>query len=455
MLVTLLLVLQASPISSSLAPRIPLSHATNSDPQTLVAINPGLIADLSILNRSMVTFTVNITNAPTINSFLVSIQYDHGVLLAQSLDYQHSVLAGLGATLYGDICVDGKLIAGVCQPFDGNGTTTVAILAAGGFTPAQTSGTLFSETFLVLGGSSYIHVNRAVLGNGTAVNGAPAQIPATTADGFFTNHSCSNTSTPRVCTAPVASFYVPTLRPTIGRVITFNATASMATNPGATITSYSWDFGDLHGIITSRPIEAYEYTQPGIYYLTLTVKDSYGTPASQTMPFAVSRVWLELDMVDLIADHYLSLNPGAVVHFNGAVMNLSTLNETAHVIVLVDNQTKLLDHTFPPLASSAEDQLPAFSWNTTGLAPKVYRVDAVVEPIRNSTTGQIIQNSTLNSVASVWVQLVAPLRQGSLSLDLIQATGLGIAVIIAIVVLGSRILASRRPRYGMEAESVV
>jgi PKD repeat protein len=72
---------------------------------------------------------------------------------------------------------------------------------------------------------------------------------------------------------PVAFFtYVP-VNPTVDSSVTFDATGSKASY-GATISTFSWAFGD--GSRASGPKPSHAYSKPGPYTVTLTVTETTG-----------------------------------------------------------------------------------------------------------------------------------------------------------------------------------
>jgi PKD repeat protein len=83
---------------------------------------------------------------------------------------------------------------------------------------------------------------------------------------------------------PVASFTHSPTSPTSGSPVTFDGSAS--TDPsGATITSYSWKFGD--GATATGATTSHTYSAAGSYRVTLTVTDSNGLTGTQTQTLTV------------------------------------------------------------------------------------------------------------------------------------------------------------------------
>jgi PKD repeat protein len=86
---------------------------------------------------------------------------------------------------------------------------------------------------------------------------------------------------------PKANFsFTPASPVAAGTTVTFDASSSTAPN-GATIVSYSWNFGDSSALVNgSSSTATHTYTTPGTYTITLTVTDSTGRqsdPATRTI----------------------------------------------------------------------------------------------------------------------------------------------------------------------------
>src|SRR2546422_821820 len=77
---------------------------------------------------------------------------------------------------------------------------------------------------------------------------------------------------------PVARFTFTPALPTVNQTVTFDGTSSTDPNSGATITAYSWSFGD--GTAASGAVVNHSYASAGRYLVTLTVFDSLGLARS-------------------------------------------------------------------------------------------------------------------------------------------------------------------------------
>lgn len=109
--------------------------------------------------------------------------------------------------------------------------------------------------------------------------------------------------------APVADFtYLPGT-PIISETVTFNA--SLSTPDGGTIESYIWSFGDgTPLVIETDPVTTHQYTEEGIYSVSLIIMDSeaeidsttknvtVGLPASSLLVFAEATSFVRLDDID-------------------------------------------------------------------------------------------------------------------------------------------------------------
>ncbi len=100
-------------------------------------------------------------------------------------------------------------------------------------------------------------------------------------------HTASSGPTPvTVGAAPVAQFSVPTSGPHTGSPVSFDGSGS--TEPGGSITSYSWNFGDGATDTTSGAHPAHTYASAGFYTVTLAVTDANGYSASVSHTLAVA-----------------------------------------------------------------------------------------------------------------------------------------------------------------------
>jgi PKD repeat protein len=79
---------------------------------------------------------------------------------------------------------------------------------------------------------------------------------------------------------PVAAFVAPASSATTGQPVAFDASPSTS---GATITDYSWNFGDGQTLdAQGTPATSHTYTTAGTFNVTLTITDSDGNTATVT-----------------------------------------------------------------------------------------------------------------------------------------------------------------------------
>jgi len=109
--------------------------------------------------------------------------------------------------------------------------------------------------------------------------------------------------------APVADFtYLPGT-PVVGETVTFNA--SLSTPDGGTIENYIWSFGDGTPLVMETdPVTTHQYTEEGVYSVSLVIVDSeaeidsttknvtVSSPASSLLVFAEAASFVRLDDID-------------------------------------------------------------------------------------------------------------------------------------------------------------
>ncbi len=267
----------------------PFGPPIHGQKSAVVSLNPGNILDFSLIPGSIVSYQVNLTDAPSITGFLVYISFNRSVIgVARDssgnfmIDSSGNVLANTGASLItSDECVDGYTIAGsgnACGASFGEVILGLTILGST-TTSSATSGLLFQATFKVVGlGVSQLHLFNVVLTNGLL----DSTVPVTTTDAYFTNIDCPPGSG-AFCTPPIAIFTTsaPPLNP--GIPLLFNGSSSHPTTPGASIRFYSWDWGELvYQTVTRNPVTTHVYSNIGNFTVTLRVNDTYGITAIST-----------------------------------------------------------------------------------------------------------------------------------------------------------------------------
>jgi len=131
--------------------------------------------------------------------------------------------------------------------------------------------------------------------------------------------------------------------------------------------------------------------------------------------------------------------------------NNSTLAENATLTIKLEQNKPFSTGSFsmPPHQNSGK--LNA-TWDTSGYTPRAYAIIvSVISVISSQPVGNTYlrtQNITSGNVESFFVILIPSVVTGSLSLSLIQTTGLGILIIAAAVFAVTRL--ARKPSYTLE-----
>jgi hypothetical protein len=365
-----------------------------------IAVNPAIITGLNYLPGQTVTFSVNLTNSPSFNSFVVSIMTDNTILNPLSAT-SGGIFDNLGVTLISRDCVNGAGL-GCALSVDRAGVVTFGEALLGAATSDGASGTLFRVTFNVTGtGASQIHILQTLLGLG--INTSLA-VPK--ADGSFANKDCS----PGVFCKPAKAIFTTSTNGTaVNNVpLTFDASNSTTPNLGAAIASYDWVWGDGSVLTTGNSKTSHDYQFTGNFLAVLRVTDSDGVEGFASAIIKVTRVFFDLAISRLDFSPSFVAFLGDQVNITAEVDNLSTQPENATVSIMLENTTLLAKKQFPmPLYGVA---YLLFTWNTSRLNAGFYQIEARVDPIRNNV-GQIIENVTSNDIRIDYFGLLKPAQQ--------------------------------------------
>jgi PKD repeat protein len=379
-----------------------------------IAVDPPSIANQL---SGTVTFTVNVTDAPAINEFLVSLDYNSAVLSGPIIDSSNTVL---GPGLQPNIkCVNGSsLIGGSCTDIDFTYSNVVTLLLAklGSDTGGPTSGPLFTVTFNVNGvGVSQIHLIVATIFNGFAAN---AEIPSQNFDGFFSNKQCGS----QICQPPVAGFAISPKTINQGAPITFDASASYSVNPQSYLAQYQWIWGDPRSEASEGKVATHTFNFGGNYTMTLKVRDNLGVTGSKSVRIRVLNFVRDVGISSLEATP-ARLFPGTPVTIRAVAANLGTVPMNLTLIISWEGRTlKTQNYTLP---RNSDAPPLVYPWSTTGLQPGAYKIDATVFPLKDDNPG--------NNAQTIYVLLIEPLGSSLVNLGLLQSTSLSIAILIGIV----------------------
>jgi hypothetical protein len=396
---TLLALFVVTLIAFPLALTVPLARGQNS---ALISVNPSNISDFSQIPGSQLSFSIDLLDSPAISGFQVFLSYNYSVLRATGIDYANNVL---GSSV--SVPVDCVGFIGRC--LGGNNANTielVEVIQGSGTTPSPTNGLLFTVNFNVTGkGLSYLHILSAMLGNGGSA------VPVSTSDGYFTNMDCP-TGRGVFCTPPIPNFTVSPSTLYAGSPGTFDASTSIATDSGAKIQEYLWNWGasDPHGfsggtLETSDPIASNTFALPGNFSVTLTVTDTFGSAASKTITVTVIKPPVPPDFTvgilsnfpqDVIAGRSISLPVlvSSVAGFTGSV------NLTVAVLPVFESSPNVT-------ASLSIDQLSVQSGGTNST---ILRVSADKNSVHGEAYVMVTGTSgNLRHSSSLLVGVVRPI----------------------------------------------
>jgi len=381
-----------------------------------------------------------LTNAPPIHAYTISIQYNPKILslLSNGIDPSGGLLGNQISTYIE--CIDGQAVIGSnCTTLDGAGVMTLSETIVSSGNSTATSGTLFTVKFNILTtGASQIHLLKAEIAQGASAGNFGALLGVQLADGYFSNMLCGG----QLCRPPIPSFTIVPLPPIpVDKNVTFDATASTTPNPGARISFYTWFWNEAGSSISTFTVTNMSVIDKAFFignqrhFITLTVNDTYNAVGYFTMQVQVTDLRLDLGVDSVNAKPVFRVLVGTPVNVTAVGENLSTsaVNVTLEIFV---GSTLLANKTFLNVHSHSSTVPLSVIWDTHGFSPKIYKVEAIVPPIRDSS-GRIIEGDAVkgvdtNNMGLVFVQLVENPGSGLVSLSLIQTTGLGIIVLIGI-----------------------
>jgi hypothetical protein len=423
----------------------PVKARSVSPSTAVVSVVPQNVSDLSKVKGSVIVFNVTLAFSPSISAFDIWVQFDPNVLSASSssIDYSGNIL-GSSAQVQSE-CINDQAIQGSCGSLDGLGVVNLGLAIFGGATTSVSGGLLYRISLTVVSaGFSQIHLLEVILANGvTNLKYDSDSGTVITQDGFFVNEVCGSA----FCRAPSVFFTISPVQPSIGSTVTFNASASKATNPSAKIVQYTWFWDEIcRAVATTQsvtdPVITHVFCNKQIYHVTLTVQDSVGIRYSLTKPVNVTYVFIDVTYGGVTVDHQFGVYPGTVVHVTAQVQNNSTAPINATITVSLDTGQLLGNQSFSLSqrggATGTIGTLGPVPWNTTNLPARVYRIIVTVG-------SNVPQNVTNDKSTSTFVQLIVQPPGGNLSLGLFQTTGLGIIVIIALAAGLARF--RRKPRW--------
>lgn len=399
-----------------------------STPSTAV-VSVQNVTDQSKGPGSTVVYNVTLASSPLISGFNVWVQFDPNVLSAStsSIDYSGNIL-GSEAQVQSE-CINNQAVVGQCQdfPLGAQGVVNIGLFYLGNKTTTVPGGLLYRLSLTVLTvGFSQIHLLEVVLVNG----GKNEEYPSTNVDGLFTNRICGST----LCKPPHTDFTFSPIVPSLGSTVTFNASASRATNAGARITNYRWFWGEIcHAVATSQdtpdPLIPHTFCNAQTYRIALTVTDTLGISWVITKEVQVVFIFVDVTYGGIDLDHQYNVYPGTVVHITAGIRNNSTVPVNATLSITLDTGAALGNKSFSlaggGTAGTTTGKFGPVPWDTTNFSPRVYRIDVRI-------ISAVPQNVTNDKLTSTYIQLIVIPPGGTFSLGLFQTTGLGLIVLIGL-----------------------
>jgi hypothetical protein len=208
------------------------------------AYHSSVISDPSLSPNSTIVVDINVTNAPALNGYDLTLYYDPGFLKPSFIDVR----------------------AGFTHPFIGAddlslGSIHLAVVDVGANLTGS-SGTLVRISFEVVGlGVSPLTLAAAMTApslwaqSWTQVVFGFDEIQVLTVDGYFSNVADG--------AGPVASFTFSPISPIIGDTVIFDASSSFDPDNNHDVNHgiawYVWDFGDGYTDITTYPADTHRY----------------------------------------------------------------------------------------------------------------------------------------------------------------------------------------------------
>lgn len=267
----------------------------------------------------------------------------------------------------------------------------------GGYVGESGSGTLATIEFEVLASGESL-IEFAQIGDLTYLEAQTSPNPPPNFD--MLEFTVQNAIFVNTVVPPFAAFTYSPIVPAIDEMITFNATASNATEP-AQIMEYFWDFGDETNATVNTPVIEHSYSQGGDYIVSLTIIDNATAPALVQTTFGTTgmpRLWYELFSTETqdvavaiphdIAVTSVSLSKtevvaGETVSITAIVLNKGT--ETNSFSVKAYYDVNEVDTKQVSDLESAEQETLVFEWNTAGVPEGNYRITVEVPAVEGET----------------------------------------------------------------------
>ena len=173
--------------------------------------------------------------------------------------------------------------------------------------------------------------------------------------------------------ATVAAFVSSPASPSVGQVVSFNASGSTAAT-GRTLTKYAWDFGDLTTFTTASPSTFHTFSTQGTFTVQLVVTDDGGQTAKVASAITVSAAGTVVPQ----ADFKLSPSPAFV---GGQIIADASTSSAGFGLTLVSYEWNFGDATpiiTCPAAGGGNAQCNGRTVSHVYTAPGIFSVSLVV-----------------------------------------------------------------------------
>ncbi len=212
---------------------------------------------------------------------------------------------------------------------------------------------------------------------------------------------------------PIPAFTLSPSVPQPGQTVIFDASSSYDPDPGDSIVSYHWDFGDGASSTTTTPLSNHVYSTANIYTVGLTVTDTHGFSQSLFTTVKIGFIH-DLAIVQVFPSTSSAL-VGDTVPIFVTVENFGDFTENATVTIFSGNLNLATPQNIINIQPHSAVGF-SFGWNTTGFLPGSYRIGASVSAVPgeiNLSNNQLVDgNVTLSAsaaAASVTSSSLSPL----------------------------------------------
>jgi hypothetical protein len=401
---------------------------------------------------------VNVSLVDPFNGWDIQLQADPTIINAASLSITGNILSANGQTIEFTNCINGMgLNCQITGTADGPGIvhSAVGFLGPAPFSTTAT-GLLFTVTYQVVGnGTSQIAFLRDIIKN------PPITVQHSDSPAVFSNTGVLLPHAEFSWTDPYSPDPTQVFE---GDPVTFNASASSDPNPGGSIVRYQWDFGDgSGGAFTTNLTIAHLYQRTGQnltgpFTVELTVTNNQGVKGSAKHGLIVQKnEFRDLGIDDIRASKQDNILPGTILNITVFVTNKgrgtteTMFNLTLSVEISPRNIKGLGTRQFQGNLLPGSTKSLSFSWDTTGVAPNTYQIDAYVPPLRNAT-GTIVERNIQNNNRFLIVRIASPVQNSLIPFTMPQFAALVFSALVAVGVASTAVqqITARKKRLSQE-----